>query len=57
MLCACAQRPESFDTPLAYSACSVGRSNISLILMKCSKSNTNAIGDIDCGLHGVGKAL
>ena len=43
-------RAESFDTPLAYIACSIGHSNISLIVIKCSKSNTNAIGDTDCSV-------
>ena len=48
MQCVCARRPESFDTPLAYIACSIGHSDISLVVIKCSKSNTNAIGDTDC---------
>ena len=52
MQCVCARRPESFDTPLAYIACSIGHSNISLIVIKCSKSNTNAIGDTDCTCIG-----
>ena len=48
MQCVCAWRAESFDTLLAYIACSIGHGNISVIVIKCSKSNTNAIGDTDC---------